>query len=71
MDLLRLVNPNYADNKSIPWSNRPNARTVSNMVGEVNGTFNTSRLGLNMLFTIWGQFLDHDVTLTPAQPSGQ
>jgi peroxidase len=71
VDLQRLVNQNYYDNISAPWPNKPSARIVSNFVGELNGTLKTSRLGLNMLFTIWGQFLDHDITLTPTQPSGQ
>jgi len=33
IDLQRLVNPNYLDNISLPWPNKPIARIVSNMVG--------------------------------------
>lgn len=39
-------------------------REVSNALGRQTETIETSRLNLTMAFTIWGQFLDHDISLT-------
>ena len=54
----------YADGTSEPVKNRPNARAISNAVGEVVGAFERSRDHITMAFVIWGQFLDHDIDLT-------
>lgn len=63
----RLTFPSYTDRISIPPNNRPNPRLISNFVGKLVGTVSESKLRLTNMFTIWGQFLDHDVTLVPAQ----
>ena len=57
----------YSDGAYIPAANRPNARQVSNRVGKTDGTIPLNKLNLTNLFTIWGQFVDHDITLTPFQ----
>ena len=47
-----------------PGSNNdlPNARVVSNIVASQNGSPTNSK-GLSDMFWLWGQFLDHDITL--------
>jgi hypothetical protein len=51
-------------NNAIASDNRPSARAVSNTLSdEPVETFN--KYGLSTLVYIWGQFLDHDITLTP------
>ena len=46
----------------------PNSRDVSNSLGDIGlspgGTLEPSRQNWNMLFPIWGQFIDHDISLT-------
>ena len=64
--LLERRGPNgYADGISLPVQNRPNPRHISNQVGEVIGNIERSKNRLTMAFVIWGQFLDHDIDLTP------
>ncbi|WP_234994936.1 peroxidase family protein [Microbulbifer donghaiensis] len=64
--LLRLVTPAYSDGISLPaGSSRPNPRVISNAIcqqlaPQLDGSGHTS-----MVFQ-WGQFLDHDLSLTPA-----
>jgi len=57
----------YADGISQPaGADRPNPRTISNAIfNEDSPTENQN--GLTHLFLIWGQFLDHDLSKTPAQ----
>jgi peroxidase len=51
-------------NGAMAGENRPSARAVSNLLSnEPVETF--SKYGLSTLVYIWGQFLDHDITLTP------
>ena len=47
------------------WSQVPRPRLISNFVGQAPNTVKESSLGNNMLFTIWGQFLDHDLSFSP------
>ena len=64
--LLRVAAPAYADGMSSPAGpTRPNARTVSNMVANQTEAA-LSENHLSNLVWIWGQFIDHDITLTPA-----
>ena len=44
--------------------NRPSPRAISNMVVAQEGSMPSS-FGLSSLVFTWGQFLDHDITLTP------
>ena len=43
----------------------PDARSVSTGLGEGVSDAPTSSAGLSSMFWAWGQFLDHDITLTP------
>lgn len=43
----------------------PNPREVSNAVVAQDGQNTVNQKGLSDLFWMWGQFLDHDLTLTP------
>ena len=69
----RIAGPDYADQFSEPrrsQSNKPlpNARDVSRKVhGTSNGDgANPDSKTLSHLAMIWGQFLDHDITLAEA-----
>ena len=46
----------------------PSPREVSNTLGDIRlspgGALEPSRQNWNMLFPIWGQFIDHDISLT-------
>ncbi len=73
VQLLRLCDPNYADDMTAPrggWdSTLPSTRLVSNTIAAqtspIPNTYNTS----SWLFQ-WGQFLDHDIDLTePHHPT--
>lgn len=64
--LIRLADPAYEDGISSPaGSNRPNPRTISNVVAAQDDPENRPNITdtTNMVFQ-WGQFLDHDIDLT-------
>lgn len=63
---LRTVTPlTYADSISAPTgTDRPNPREVSNALFSQNGLINDP-LGLSDFCWVWGQFIDHDIGLTP------
>ncbi|WP_222707045.1 peroxidase family protein [Neolewinella aurantiaca] len=62
--LIRLAGDGYVDGQSIPpGENRPNPRTVSNTLFAQEGLFNDP-VGLSDYTWVFGQFIDHDVTLT-------
>jgi len=67
--LMRLVPASYADGMSTPaGSDRPNPRVISNILcGQTTPVY--SEKGATDFLWQWGQFLDHDITLTPA-PDG-
>jgi hypothetical protein len=60
----RLCKPNYEDGLSIMKKNMPRPRDISNSVGAIGSTIPANKIGINMLWTQWGQFLDHDISLT-------
>lgn len=62
--LLRKCPALYLDHKQTPMPSLYSPREVSNALGRQTETIETSRLNLTMAFTIWGQFLDHDISLT-------
>ena len=58
----------YADGISAPSGpQRPNARFISNMIFGQNNLVNDPRI-LSAYTWVWGQFIDHDVTLSPDHP---
>lgn len=65
---LRLTDANYDDGIGDPASGLPNARAISNAVARQDGE-DPSSFGLSDLFWVWGQFIDHDITLTGSSQS--
>lgn len=62
--LRRTVPPAYADGVSAPsGTGRPNPRALSNAVLAQSGTTAESD-GMTDMFWLWGQFIDHDLSLT-------
>lgn len=61
--LVRLGAPRYADGASEPaGADRPNVRAVSNaVVAQSDPVPNSS--GATDMFWLWGQFVDHDITI--------
>jgi len=58
----------YADGISAPSGpERPNARFISNMLFAQNTIENDPRT-LSAYTWVWGQFIDHDITLSPDNP---
>lgn len=67
IDLLRELPAvyGYADkNNALGGQNRSNPRTISNIVANQTRA-NPSKQNLSSFVFTWGQFLDHDITLTP------
>ena len=61
----RRVKPEYADSYEAPsGTDRPNPRSVSNAVCAQEKTTTDEHL-LSAFSWTWGQFLDHDMVLTP------
>jgi len=68
--LIRLASPQYSDGIASPGgTSRPSAREISNSIADqgVNGTTNQGRM--SALVYAWGQFIDHDLGLTPTGKS--
>lgn len=64
--LIRLAEADYADGQSTPaGEDRPSAREISNVIAAVESQETNDRF-LTDLFWVWGQFIDHDITLTEA-----
>ncbi|MDF1826024.1 MAG: peroxidase family protein [Verrucomicrobiales bacterium] len=62
---LRRTTVDYADGVDAPsGENRPGARVVSNAVSAQDESVLNRRMASDYLWQ-WGQFLDHDITLTP------
>ncbi|MEM8885863.1 MAG: peroxidase family protein [Planctomycetota bacterium] len=63
--LIRLVPAAYADGiDELAGQTRPNPRTISNLVFAPRESI-PNRLGASDMFWQWGQFLDHDIDLSP------
>ena len=63
--LLRLLEPDYEDEISEPaGSDRPSARAISNAVSNQSESV-TNPLNASDWLWQWGQFIDHDLGLTP------
>ena len=61
--LLKLAPNSYADGVSTPTESRPNPRTISNLVFAQGGSVPNSA-GASDITWQWGQFIDHDITLS-------
>jgi len=67
ISLYREIPPEYGKpdpNNSMGGDNRPSARRISNAVIDEPVTQFNSR-GLSSFVYVWGQFIDHDMSLTP------
>lgn len=64
-ELLRLVPAAFEDGIGETVTDRPNPREISNAVSQQDGEEPNS-FGVNDLFWVWGQFVDHDLDLTEA-----
>jgi len=62
--LLREMPAVYGPNNSLNGSNRPSPREISNLVVDEPVTIFNAR-NVSTVTYLWGQFLDHDITLTP------
>lgn len=63
--LLRLVSPDYSDGiSSLAGIGLPNPRDISNIVTAQDGLIPNPKSASDFLW-LWGQFLDHDISLTP------
>lgn len=68
-NLLRMIPSAYADGISSPTGqNRPNPRTISNELFAQSNLLNDP-LELSNFIWVYGQFIDHDISLTPNHPS--
>ena len=63
--LLRTTAINYYDGISMPSNNPSNPRDISNIVFNQKESIPNSR-NITDMFWLWGQFLDHDISLTEA-----
>ncbi|MEZ6123636.1 MAG: peroxidase family protein [Planctomycetaceae bacterium] len=63
--LRRISESEYADGISVPaGDDRPDARTISNELAAQHTTQLNAR-GLSDITWLWGQFIDHDISITP------
>lgn len=64
--LLRLAKAEYGDGISTPGgTDRPDAREISNAIADQGDTDIISDRNLSAMIYAWGQFIDHDIGLTP------
>ena len=64
--LLRLAKAEYGDSISTPnGANRPSAREISNTIADQGSEDIISNRNLSAFMYAWGQFIDHDIGLTP------
>lgn len=64
--LLRLARSEYGDSISSPaGANRPSPRAISNAVSDQGDEDIISERNLSAFIYVWGQFIDHDIGLTP------
>jgi peroxidase len=66
VDLLRTAPAAYSDGVSSPaGADRPGARLISNTVSDQGGQDILNNQQLSAMAYAWGQFIDHDLDLTP------
>ena len=64
--MLRLTDANYTDGIGSVATDLPNARAISNAIAQQTEDMPNS-FGLSDMFWVWGQFIDHDITLTGSE----
>lgn len=65
VEFLRIAENDYADGISEPaGEDRPSAREISNALSTADSEGTTSDRDMTSFVYAWGQFLDHDITLT-------
>lgn len=52
---------NFADGASTPFSNLPSPRNASDEIGSIRKDIQMNQDKVTLLFTMWGQFIDHDI----------
>ncbi|QDT93161.1 peroxidase family protein [Gimesia algae] len=63
-ELLRLADADYSDGQYTPaGEDRPSSREISNVIAAAE-TSQTNDRYLTDILWVWGQFIDHDITLT-------
>lgn len=62
--LARKCKANYIDGRSTPVNNLPSPRLISNTVGAARTPINRNKKNVTLAFTLWGQFIDHDIEHT-------
>jgi peroxidase len=68
---LRIAPEAYEDGvSSLAGSNRPSPREISNALVAQSPDTPSNSLQLSSLMQFWGQFIDHDLDLTPSPRSG-
>jgi peroxidase len=69
---LRLAKAEYGDGISTPaGASRPSARQISNVVSDQGDADVISANNLSAFVYVWGQFIDHDLGLTPTAANEQ
>ncbi|MFT5291047.1 MAG: peroxidase [Planctomycetota bacterium] len=69
--LLRSSAPQYGDGLSTPsGASRPSARAVSNALSSQTGVLPNGKNASDYIWQ-WGQFVDHDIDLTPGASPGE
>ncbi len=68
--LLRLASPQYSDGIALPGgTTRPSPREISNTVSDQGSTGMVNQGRMSAFAYAWGQFIDHDLGLTPTGAS--
>lgn len=71
-DLLRMARAAYGDGLSAPaGANRPSPRLISDVLADQADGDIISDRGLSAMVYAWGQFIDHDLDLTPPAAGGE
>lgn len=65
-DLLRLAADDRGPNGEMSGADRPGAREISNAVNDQHGADIPNAAGASDFLWMWGQFIDHDMSLTEA-----
>ena len=68
-NLASITSPAYADSIAVPaGADRPNPREISNIIFSQSGVIN-DQLNLSDYVWVFGQFVDHDITLVENDPT--